>query len=84
MVFLRQATPNVNTNPLPTHEGRNVNMIETDDDSCGMKVITLIVHGELEKVVDSLSIKEKKEFTILTPAKVVVLVPSKTLIRPNL
>jgi len=30
-----------------------------------------------------LSIKENKEFVILTPAKVVALVPSKTLIKPK-
>ena len=29
-----------------------------------------------------MSIKEKKEFVILTPAKVVALVPSKNLIKP--
>lgn len=31
----------------------------------------------------SLSIKEKKEFVILTPAKAVALVPSETLVRPK-
>ena len=50
---------------------------------CGTKVINPIVHDELENVVASLSIKEKKEFVILTPAKVVVLVPSKTQIKPK-
>ena len=58
-------------------------MIETDNDWCRTKVITLIVHDDLEKVVASLSIKEKKEFVILTPTKVVALVPSKTLIKPK-
>ena len=46
-------------------------------------MITLIFHDDLEKVVASLSIKEKKEFVILTPAKFVTLVPSKTLIKPK-
>ena len=36
----------------------------------------------MENFVASLSIKEKKEFVILTPAKVVALVPSKNLIKP--
>ena len=58
-------------------------MIETDDDWCGTKVITPIDHEEVEKVVASLCVKEKKEFVILTPAKVVVLVPSKTPIKPK-
>ena len=47
------------------------------------KMITPIVHDDLEKVVDSLSIKEKREFVILTPAKVISLVPSKTLVKPK-
>lgn len=50
-------------------------MIETNDNCCVTKVITQIVYDELEKVVASLSIKEKKEFVIMTPAKVVALVP---------
>ena len=43
------------------------------------KVIVLIVHDELEKDVASLIIKEKKDFVILTAAKVVALVPIETL-----
>ena len=50
-------------------------MIENDDDWCGTKVITPIIHDEVEKVVASLSIKENKEFVILTTEKVVALVP---------
>ena len=45
------------------------------------KVITPIVHDELEKNVVSLSVKEKKKFVILTSAKVVALVPPETLVR---
>ena len=41
------------------------------------------IHEELEKVVASLNVKEKKEFVILTPAKVVSLVPLETLVRPK-
>ena len=44
---------------------------------------TPIVYDDLEKFVASLRIKEKKEFVILTPAKVVALVPSNTLIKPK-
>ena len=47
------------------------------------KVITPIVHDELEKNVVSLSVKEKKKYVILTPTKVVALVPSKTIIKPK-
>ena len=46
-------------------------------------MITPIIHDDSEKVVASLSIKEKKEFVILTPAKVVSLVTSKSLIKPK-
>lgn len=38
-------------------------------------MITLIIHDDLEKVVASLSIKEKREFIVLKPAKVVALLP---------
>ena len=69
VVSLQAVAPNINTNPLVNHGGININMIETDDDWCVTKVITLVVHEELEKVVASLSVKEKKEFVILTPAK---------------
>ena len=50
-------------------------MIEIDDDWCATKVITPIVHDELEKS------KVKKEFVILTPTKTVAFVPTKTLIK---
>ena len=44
-------------------------------------MITPVVHYNLEKVVASLSVKEKKKFVILTSAKVVALVPPETLVR---
>lgn len=47
------------------------------------KAIVPINHDGLERVVDSLSIKETKEFMILTPAKVVALVPIETPSRPR-
>ena len=47
------------------------------------KEIVPIVHDELERAVDSLSIKEKKEFVILTPTKVVALVPIETPAKPR-
>lgn len=75
MVSLQTTGPNVNTNPLSNHGGVNIHMIETNDNCCVTKVITQIVYDELEKVVASLSIKEKKESVIMTPAKVVALVP---------
>ena len=46
-------------------------------------MITPIIHDDLEKVVASLSIKDKRDFIILTHAKVVALVPSKTLVKPK-
>ena len=46
-------------------------------------MINPIVHDELEGVVASFSVKEKREFVILTPAKVVALVPSETLVKPK-
>ena len=58
-------------------------MIETDDDWCVMKTIVPIAPDELERAVASLSIREKKEFVILTPEKAVALVPRKTLTRPK-
>ena len=58
-------------------------MIETDEDECETKRITPVVQEDLEKVVASLSVKEKREFIILTPTKVVALVPSKTLAKPK-
>ena len=54
-------------------------MIETDEDERETKRITPVVQEDLEKAVASLSVREKGEFVILTPAKVVALVPSKTL-----
>ena len=62
VVSLQTAAPNVNTNPLPSHRGVSINMIETNDDWCVTKVITLVVHDEIQKVVAPLSVKEKKEF----------------------
>ena len=41
-------------------------------------MITLIVHDELERVVASLSVKEKKKFVILTLAKAVAFVALET------
>ena len=58
-------------------------MIETDENWCGTKMITPIIHDDLERVVASLSVKEKREFVILTPTKVVALLPSETLVRPK-
>ena len=58
-------------------------MRETDDDWGVTKAIVSIVHDALERVVASLSIKEKKEFVNLTSAKVVALMPIKTLAQPR-
>ena len=69
VVSLQTVAPNDNTNPLPNHGGVNINMIETNEDWCMTKVITPIVHDESETVVASLSVKEKKEFVILTPQR---------------
>ena len=60
VVSLQLTAPNVHPNLLPNHGGGNINMIETDDNWCGMNVITPIVHDELEKAIDSLITKEKK------------------------
>ena len=46
-------------------------------------MITPIIHGDLERAIAFLSIKEKREFVILTPAKAVALVPSETLVKPK-
>ena len=59
VVSLQPAAPNVNTNSLQNHEGSNINMIETDEDCCGTKMITPIVHNDLEGAVASLRFKEK-------------------------
>ncbi|XP_015167184.1 uncharacterized protein [Solanum tuberosum] len=45
--------------------------------------IVSIAPDELESVVASLSIREKKEFVILTPEKAVALVPRETLTQPK-
>ncbi|XP_069143297.1 uncharacterized protein [Solanum lycopersicum] len=58
-------------------------MIETDEDEREAKRITSVVQEDLERAVASLSVKERREFVILTPAKVVALVPSKTLPKPK-
>ena len=58
-------------------------MIETDEDEREAKRITPVVQEDLERVVASLSVKERREFVILTLAKAVALVPSKTLPKPK-
>ena len=75
VVPLKPTAPNVNRNPLPNHGGSNVNMIKIDEDKCGTKMITPIIHDDLERVVVSLSVKEEREFVIFTPSKCVALVP---------
>ncbi|XP_055803517.1 uncharacterized protein LOC129872597 [Solanum dulcamara] len=50
-------------------------MIETEEDWSGTKAIVPAYHNCLEMVVASLTIKEKSNFMILTPQKVVALVP---------
>ena len=44
-------------------------MIETDEDGCGTNMIIPIVHEDLDRVVASLSVKERREFVILTHTK---------------
>ncbi|XP_010320484.2 uncharacterized protein [Solanum lycopersicum] len=83
VVSLQPAVPNVNTNPLPNHGGGNINMIETDEDEREAKRITPVIQEDLEKAFASLSVREKREFVILTPAKAVALVPAKTLAKPK-
>ncbi|XP_069146122.1 uncharacterized protein [Solanum lycopersicum] len=83
VVSLQPAAPNVNTNPLQNHGGGNINMIEIDKDKRESKRITPVVQEDLEKAVASLSVREKGEFVILTPAKAVALVPAKTLAKPK-
>uniref|UniRef100_M1B273 Gag/pol polyprotein n=1 Tax=Solanum tuberosum TaxID=4113 RepID=M1B273_SOLTU len=83
VVSLQTVAPNVNSNPLPNHGGATINMIETYDDWCVTKAIVSIAPDELESVVASLSIREKKEFVILTPEKAVALVPRETLTQPK-
>ena len=58
-------------------------MIETDEDERETKRVTLFAQEDLEKVVASLSVREKRDFVILTPAKDVALVPSQTLSKPK-
>lgn len=78
MVSLQTIAPNVNNIPLPNHWGFTINTIETDDNWFMAKAIILIVHNELEKVLASLIIREKKEFVILTLENVVTLVTIET------
>ena len=42
-----------------------------------------VAQEDLERAVASLSVRGKGEFVILTPAKAVALVPSKTLAKPK-
>jgi len=77
IVSLQPAVPNFTTNLLRNYGGSSVNMIEIDEDWCGTKMITPIVHDELERVVAALSVKEKRDFFILTPSKVFAFVPSR-------
>ncbi|KAK4706860.1 hypothetical protein R3W88_033577 [Solanum pinnatisectum] len=79
VISLQTLVPNVNNNPLSNHGGVTINMIELDDDWCVTKAIVSIAPDELEKDVSSLNIREKKEFVILTPEKVVALVPREAL-----
>ena len=58
-------------------------MVEIDEDERETKRITPVEQEDLEKDVASLSVREKGEFVILTLAKVVALVPSKTLAKPK-
>ena len=58
-------------------------MIEIDKDEREIKRITPVAQEDLEKAVASLRVREKGEFVILTPAKVVALVPSKTVAKPK-
>ena len=58
-------------------------MIEIDKNECETKRITPVVQEDLEKAFASLSVREKREFVILTPAKAVAFVPSKTLAKPK-
>ena len=50
VVSLQAIAPNVNTNFVPNYGGVNINMIEKDDDWCGTKMITPVIHDELERV----------------------------------
>ena len=58
-------------------------MIERDKDECEVKRIIPVAQEDMEKALSSLSVKEKREFVILTPKKVVALVPSKTFAKPK-
>ena len=78
-----QTAPQCQHQSFADHGGININMIETDDEWCMTKVITPIIHDELEKVISFLSVKEKNDFVILTPAKVVGIVPLETPSRPK-
>ena len=71
MISFLTTTPNVNNNPLPNHGGVSTNLVEIDDDWCVTISIEPIVHDELEKAVASLSIRDQKEFVILTIGKAI-------------
>uniref|UniRef100_M1DZ61 Gag-pro n=1 Tax=Solanum tuberosum TaxID=4113 RepID=M1DZ61_SOLTU len=74
VVSLQTVTPNVNSNPLPNHGGVTINMKESDDDLYVTNAIVLFAPNEPERAVALLniravallSIREKKEFLILT------------------
>ncbi|KAK4727155.1 hypothetical protein R3W88_032072 [Solanum pinnatisectum] len=83
VVSLQIVAPNINSNPLPNHGGVTINMIETDDDWYVTKAIVPIAPDNLERAVASLSIREKKEFVILTPEMAVALVLQETPARPK-
>ena len=71
MVSLQTGAPNANSNPFLNHGAVTINMIGRDNDWCMAKAIVSIAHDKLERVVASLSIREKNEFVIVTPKKVV-------------
>lgn len=58
-------------------------MLETDGDLIVTKAIVSIVHDDLERFVDLLRNKDKKEFVILTTTKVVFLVLIEIPTRPR-
>ena len=73
VVSLQPVAPNINTNLLPNYENSHINMIKMDEDWCVMKMITPIIHDDLERAIASLSVKERREFVILTPTKAVAI-----------
>ena len=58
-------------------------MIETDEDEREAKRITPVVQEDLERAVASLSVKERREFVILTPAKLLPWCLQKLSLSPN-